>query len=405
MILRFAECCLDTRRLELRRRGDVVRVEPQVFDVLVKLARGHGEVVSRDVLVETVWKGLIVSEATISARISAARAAVGDDGKRQQIIRTVPRRGFAMVPEVHEDAGTEHAPLDPGSRSPSAPGLGGQEAGLRFASSADGLPIAWHMSGRGKPLLRAGHWLSHLDLDPDSPVWGPLLRAFAGRHTLIRYDQRGTGRSGRRIGNGDLDDFVLDMLAVADAAGLERFDIFAASQAVPVALRFAARHPDRVSRMALIGGYAVGRALRETDDLAVDEETMLSLIRKGWGRQGSAFVRAMASLFMPGATSEQVDDFVRIQLASATPENAVALRRSIDRFDVLADLPKVQAPVLLLHAENDSIQPLEQAQILASRLPHARLHLLQSSNHVMLPQDPAWHETLAAIEDFLAEGS
>ena len=117
---------------------------------------------------------------------------------------------------------------------------------IRFARSSHDARIAFARSGDGPPLVRAGHWLSHLELDWHSSVWRPLIEALGRDHTLYRYDQRGTGLSSRDLDFADLDAFADDLKAVADANDLDRFPIFAASQAVPVAIRFAARHPERV---------------------------------------------------------------------------------------------------------------------------------------------------------------
>ena len=94
MIYRFDQCILDTERLEIRRDGELVTVEPQVFSLLVHLIENRDHVVSKDGLIEAVWEGRIVSDATLSSRINAARKAVGDSGRAQTVIRTAPRRGF-----------------------------------------------------------------------------------------------------------------------------------------------------------------------------------------------------------------------------------------------------------------------------------------------------------------------
>lgn len=394
MPFRFASCSLDPERHEFRRAEEVVRLEPQVFDLLLTLVQNQGDLVSRDRLIETVWRGVNVSDATISARINAARVAVGDTGKAQRIIRTVPRRGYQLaVPVETGDAPDgEAVPAPPKARQT-----------VRFARSADGLRIAYACSGTGPPLLRVGHWLSHLEMDWNSSVWRPLLDVLGVRHTLYRYDQRGTGLSGRNVVGMRMEDFVADLKAVADAAGLDRFPIFAASQAAPVALRFAAENPDRVSRMILIGAYAEGRALRGHAEGEADEETVLALIRSGWGRRGSPFVKAFASLFMPDATPEQIDHFVQVQLESASPEVAIRLRQAVDRFSVTDILAQVSAPVLLFHARGDVIHPISQGRFVASELPDARFVMLDSDNHMPLPQHPSWPEMVAEINAFLDE--
>jgi len=100
MIYRFADCGLDTERRELQRAGQVVPLEPQVFDLLVLFAERPDKVVSRDDLIKSVWGGRFVADTTIDSRIAAARRAIGDNGLLQALIRTVPRRGFRFVGTV-----------------------------------------------------------------------------------------------------------------------------------------------------------------------------------------------------------------------------------------------------------------------------------------------------------------
>ena len=394
MIYSFGDCTIDTARHAFMRGGTPVHLEPQVFALLTELARAHGALVSKDQLVQSVWQGLAISDATISARINAARTALGDTGREQRVIRTVSKRGFQLVPEVSgQDEQDRPLPVQPAAPARPAPTVG-------FATAADGTLIAHSVSGTGPPLMRVGHWLSHLELDWRCPVWQPLLARLGRDFTLHRYDQRGTGLSGRDLARTDLDDFVGDLLAVADAAGLARFAIFAASQAVPVAIRFAARHPERVSRMVLYGGFAVGRALRPERSGEMDENTVLGLIRAGWGQPESAFFQAFIRLFMPDGTPEQIASFARVQSQSITAANAAGLRMAVDRFDVSDDLEEVRAPTLVIHARDDAIQPIAQSQRIAGAIPGARFMTLDGRNHVMLPQEPGWAELVQAVSEF-----
>lgn len=390
MRYRFADCELDTARHEFTHSGQPVTLEPQVFDLLTLFVTRAGDLVTKDDILDSVWGGRIVSEAAISSRINAVRRAVGDDGSTQAILKTVPRRGFRLAVPVTAAGAEERIP---------AAGSGPQH--IRIATSADGTAIAWTTTGNGPPLLRAGHYLTHLEIDWDSPVWRPLLDALGSRFSLTRYDQRGTGLSEPRVTDFSLDRHVEDLAAVADAAGLDRFPIFASSQGVPVALAYAARHPDRVSRMVLYGGYAQGRRLRGQEDQD-EAEAILTFIRHGWGRSGTAFARAFVTTFMPDATAEQVTQMSRMQLASASPDNAVALRRAIDAFDVQDFLGQVRAPTLLVHCDEDAVHPVSQSRLIAARLPDAELRVIPGRNHVPLPQDPAWTTLVTAIRDFLA---
>jgi DNA-binding winged helix-turn-helix (wHTH) protein len=239
----FGDCTLCPETFTLEVAGEPRQVEPQVFDLLHLLVARAGTVVTHDDLIATVWGGRIVSDAAISSRISAARAAIGDDGTRQEWIRTVPRRGFRFVGMVRVEG---EAPPTP---KPS------DHQTIGFCRSADGTRIAWARSGSGPPLVRAGHWLTHLEHDWQSPVWRPLLDEFSRHFTLWRYDQRGNGLSDQAAADLSLEASVSDLVAVTDAAGLDRFTLYGTSQGAPVAIEYALRHPERVTRLILHGGF------------------------------------------------------------------------------------------------------------------------------------------------------
>ena len=112
MGLVFAGHEIDLHRQELRRAGEVVHVEPQVYDLLLHLVRHRERVVSKDELLDTIWNGRIVSEAALSSRINAARKAIGDDGDKQVLIKTIHRRGFRFIGVVQEGVITPAEPVD-----------------------------------------------------------------------------------------------------------------------------------------------------------------------------------------------------------------------------------------------------------------------------------------------------
>ncbi|MGB8187787.1 MAG: transcriptional regulator, partial [Pseudolabrys sp.] len=114
MNFRFSEFEIDVARHELRCRGNLVSIEPQVFDLLVHLVRNRDRTVSKSELVDTVWKGRIVSEATLSSRVSAARQAIGDNGADQELIRTYYKRGFRFVVNVDEVGNSVQNPIHTG---------------------------------------------------------------------------------------------------------------------------------------------------------------------------------------------------------------------------------------------------------------------------------------------------
>jgi len=391
MIYFFANCKLDTVSHAFFRDGAPVHLEPQVFDLLHLLAGRAGHLVTKDDLVEEIWKGRIVSDATISARINAARMAVGDTGKDQQVIRTVSRRGFEMVASVSNDAigtVTVDAPV-PATQT------------IRYTQASDETQIAYAISGTGPPLIRAGHFLTHIELDWQSPVFRPMIDDLAENHTLVRYDQRGTGLSQADIDELSIEAYAADLLAAADAAGVERFSIFAASQGAPISIHFAANHPERVDRLVLWGGFAQGRLVRD-DRFSRDEaEALMTLVRMGWGNADSAFMSAFISIFCPDASREERASLAESQLASATPEMAARIRMTIDRFDVVDRLAEVQAPTLIIHASGDALHPVSQARLLASNIPNAEFKLVRSNNHILLKSTPAWDEVMPAALEFL----
>lgn len=398
MRFEFAGCELDDVAHVLRRAGETVAVEPQVFDILRVLAARAGAVVTKDDLIETVWDGRIVSDATISARVSAARAAVGDTGRDQAIIRTVSRRGFQMVAEVTAlDAAETPA-------APSGAGDGPPRQTIRYTSASDGGGIAWSSAGTGPPLLLAWHHFSHLEQDWNSRLLRPLFAALGTGRSLIRFDIRGTGLSDALPQEATLDDCVDDMKAVADAAGLERFPIFATLQAATVAFRFAARYPERVSRMVTHNGYARGRAVRDGGAYEPENDPFISLIKSGsWGDPENGFMRAWTTMSFPMASSDDITAMIRLISQSASSEAALRHRILIDRFDVTGDLARVRAPTRVIHARACAIHPVGEARRVAAGIPAAELVEVDSSNTVLIGSDPAFARIMDAALEFLSE--
>jgi DNA-binding winged helix-turn-helix (wHTH) protein/pimeloyl-ACP methyl ester carboxylesterase len=397
MRYRFGRHELDTDSVELRSDGVSRPLEPQVFDLLRVMVESAGRLVAHDELIDKVWGGRIVSDSAIAARISAARAALGDDGTRQEFIKTVPKRGFRFVAAVErqdEATGREAVPQASTERR--------QRVG--FCHSLDGTRIAYATSGGGRPMVKAGHWLTHLDHDWQSPIWAPFLDGLGSRFQLLRYDQRGNGLSDWDVERLSLDAFVEDLEAVVDAAGLDRFALYGSSQGVPIAIAYATRHPKRVSHLVLQGGYHQGRLVRSSPAEREQGGAMLTLIRHGWGRPGSPFVKAFASIFMPEASREQIDSLAVLQNLTTSPRNAAALREAIDRFSITELLSKVATPTLVLHARDDGVQPLEQGREVAAGIPGAEFVLLDSSSHITVPGDRAWDALIGAIERFVGQG-
>ena len=331
MTVRFDQYVVETDRLELLRDGERVDIEPQVFSLLTYLIENRDRVVSKDELIEAVWEGRIVSDSTLNTRINAVRRAVGDDGKSQSVIRTIVRRGFRFVADIALDDTSEVRAADAGKAQTD------YAQQVRFCTASDGVRIAYATAGRGQPLVKAANWLNHLEYDWESPVHRPILRELAGQFTLVRYDERGNGLSDWDVEEFSLEAFVSDLEAVVDAANLEQFALLGMSHGGPVAVSYAVRHPERVTKLVLYGSFSRGARKRDAVDLQ-KEEAVATLIREGWGQDNPAFRQIFTSQLMPDASAEQTQWFNDLQRETTSPENAVRLRISIDEMDV-AELP------------------------------------------------------------------
>ena len=391
----FGQFELDSSTHELRRNSLLVKVEPQVFNLLLFLLENQDQLVSSEQLIENVWRGRVVSDSAIAARISAARKAVDDDGKRQHVIKTIPRKGFRFVMNVQNDGQHEDQGSIP-ERSTS-----NRHQTIKYCRSFDGTSIAFAESGTGPQLIRAGHWLTHLEHDWQSPIWRPFLDQLGKNFSVIRYDQRGCGLSDRTVSDFSFERYVEDFEAVVEAGCEEKFILYATSQGVPVAVDFAVRNPHRVSHLILHGGYAQGRLVRNDPGHREQGEAIITLIQHGWGVVGSPFLQSFVTMYIPDANKNQMDSLVALQKISTSPENAMEIRRAADSFDIKALLPKIDVKTLVIHALNDGIHPVEQGKILASGIENSHFVALESSNHVILPQETAWGRLFDEITRFV----
>lgn len=274
---------------------------------------------------------------------------------------------------------------------------------IRYCTAHDGVRIAYATTGSGPLLVKVGNWLTHLEFDLNSPVWGHLLRALSERFTLVRYDQRGTGLSDWDVDDISFEAWVGDLETVMDAVGAERCALLAISQGVPIAIDYAVRQAERVSRLVLHGGYARGRCKRNGGPVLEEEAaTLAKLAELGWGRDDPAFRQFFTSQFLPRGSSEQHAWFNELARVSTSPGNAARMLRRFDQIDVTALLPEVHCPSLVLHADGDLRVPFAEGRLIATRIPQARFVPLESEHHLMLEQDKAWSRWLEEVRDFLA---
>jgi pimeloyl-ACP methyl ester carboxylesterase len=245
--------------------------------------------------------------------------------------------------------------------------------------------------------------MTHLEFDFESPIWRHLYRELSRDHLLIRYDARGNGLSDRDVEDVSLETFVSDLEAVVDASRLERFALLGISQGCAVSIAYAVRHPERVTHLALYGGFAVGSAKRALSAAEQEERAaMRTLMRVGWGQENPAFRQLFTSQFIPGGSKEQEDWFNELQRISASPEDAVRNLIAASEIDVSALLSQVTVPTLVMHARDDARVPFELGRRLAAGIPTARLVSLPSRNHLILEDEPAFPRLLQELRMFLA---
>jgi len=273
---------------------------------------------------------------------------------------------------------------------------------VRFCTTRDKVRIAYATMGRGVPLVRTAHFLTHVELDVASPVWIPWLSELSRDHQLVRYDGRNCGLSDRTTMPLSLDTWLADLEAVIDAAKLERFSLLGCSQGGAISIAYAARHPERVSSLVLLGAYARGSMKRDPTPAQLSEaRALLDLVQVGWGRDNPAFRQLFTSLFIPGGTPEQIDWFNELERLTISPADAARAMAAFGQIDVTVDAAAIRCPTLVLHALGDARVPYEEGRRLAGLIPGAHFVSLDSRNHVLLEHEPAFRRCFDEIRAFL----
>ena len=277
---------------------------------------------------------------------------------------------------------------------------------FRFARSRDGVRLAWASTGNGAPLIKVATWLSHLEHDLESPVWGHLVRELSRDGNYVRYDERGCGLSDWNVDDLSFASWVADLETVADAAGLHRFALLGISQGASIAIDYAVRHPERVTHLVIHGGYARGRLVRSnTPEQREEAEMMTRLAALGWGKADPSFRQFFTSQFIPGGTAEQHQWFNEHERISTSPANAARFMREFAHIDVVDQLPHVQCPTLVLHSRHEVRVPFDEGRLIASSIPGARFVPIESRNHLLLESEPGWRHWIDEVRAFLPSGA
>lgn len=273
---------------------------------------------------------------------------------------------------------------------------------IRYLRTPDNVQLAWAEAGKGPVLIKAANWLTHLEYEWQSPVWRHWIRFFSDHFRFVRYDERGCGMTDWDVGDLSFARWVEDLEAIVAAIDpQEPFALLGISQGAAACIAYAVRHPERVSHLVLYGAYARGVWHRGDPDASSVYHAIIDLARLRWGQDNPAFRQVFTSRFVPGANDEQMDWFNDLCRKTTSPENAASLLEARAEVNITELLGEVRRPTLVLHSREDAVVPITEGHILASGIPNAQFVELDSKNHVLLENEPAWSRFCDAVLDFM----
>jgi len=403
---------LDPRPELLLTEGETVALDPagfvtdvaQVEALLAHHRLPHGGALfdALDAMLDEPLAGLDLPQlGSFSAWLAAERSLI-DQVRARLFLRAA--ESDALTAEQRTRFAAEAAQLgaDAGSAAARPPGSEFEQT-IHYCTAPDGPRIAYACTGEGPPLVKAANWLNHLELDWTSPIWGSVLNRLSRTHMLVRYDERGNGCSDWLVADLSFEAFVRDLETVVDHLGLKRFPLLGISQGAAVSIEYACRRPERVSRLVLVGAYAVGWRPIADAETAAERAAMTTLVRSGWGKDNPAYRQLFSHTFFPSALPAELDWFNEFQRRTTSPENAVRFLETSSDIDVRHCLGQVRAPTLVIHSRDDQRVPRERGVEIAASIPGASLVTLDSASHLPLAREPATERMLAAIETFLRE--
>ncbi|MEE8550556.1 MAG: adenylate/guanylate cyclase domain-containing protein, partial [Gemmatimonadota bacterium] len=268
------------------------------------------------------------------------------------------------------------------------------EPRIQYAQTEDGVSIAFSTLGEGMPFVQMPFPFSHLQLDWQHREGRSWVEHLAKKRQMVWYDGRGTGLSDRDVTDRSLDATMLDLEAVVGRLRLERFALFVPVMIGPVGIAYAVRHPERVSHLILWNSMARTRDIAELPQI----QALLRMVDSDW----EVFTETAAHIVFGWAAGEQASQYAAQMRESVTQEGMQAGLAAFLDFDVTELLHQVKSPTLVMQRRETPFPSVDTARRLASRIPDARLALLEGDTPVTYIGDE--EAALRAIDEFLGEG-
>jgi DNA-binding winged helix-turn-helix (wHTH) protein len=396
MVFLFGPFELDTTERRLLRSGVVVPLRPKLFDTLCALIEQHGRLVRKDDLMRRLWPDSVVEENNLDHSVSRLRQCLGDGKNGNHYIETVPRQGYRFIATVTSARPVATAP----AARPATPAAKIEQQ-IQFLAADEGAQLAYSKIGSGPVLLKSANWLNHLEFELQSPLWQHWIKLLSAQNTLVRYDERGNGLSSWNVQTFSFDAWCRDLQLVAESLNLQKFSLLGISQGAAVAVWYAATFPERVDRLILYCGFARGFEFRHSPAAMERLDAMITLMRLGWGKNNPAFRQLFTTIFMPDAQPEHMTWFNELQRVSTSPENAVRFMEAFKKVNVVDLLPMVKCPTLVVHVDRDSVTPISESRLMASRISGARFVSLPGKNHILIQSEPAWPMFVKELSNFM----
>jgi pimeloyl-ACP methyl ester carboxylesterase/AraC-like DNA-binding protein len=274
---------------------------------------------------------------------------------------------------------------------------------IRSFTATDGTRLAYAVAGTGFPLVKAPSWMSHLEVDPVSPAHGHWVREGARTNRFIRSDMRGFGLSEWEPPTLDFEDMVEDLAAVIDDAGVETCDLLGLTHGGTIAMAYAARHPERVRKLVIVNGFAAGWRVRADPEEIGWRESLLEMNRRQPAFRRSLLGEMFITLYYPSASQELIDWHNENFRKLGPAKNMEPVIDLVSHIDIRDELAKIRAPTLMFHCRLDGNVPLAAGRQAADAIAGARLVELDSANHFVLGDEPAWPVIVREMRAFLGD--